>query len=361
MSKPAFGKGKNADKHSGPTKKRGLKHFLFILFLCSLIGLSLVVLAGLYAWNHYLPERFAAPGLNAQQKTVLVEPGSGAHRVAEQLVEEGIIPDAFWFRLKAKLEGSGATLKAGEYAIAPHASINNIFRQMHGGKVLQHAITFAEGLTSRDMLKLLQESPFLTGTIDEVPPEGSLMPQTYNVVRGTRRMELLSRMEFGQEKLLVNLWNGREEGLPLNSPEEALILASIVEKETGLAEERDRVAAVFINRLRKHMRLESDPTILYGLNGGQPLGRGLRRSEIDKKTAWNTYQIPGLPPTPICNPGRDAIYAVLHPANTGDLYFVADGNGGHAFAKTYAGHLANVAKWRQVERTRKREAKANGK
>lgn len=358
MSAKSFGRGKKAKQQTTPQKRGGAKRFVVLIALCFLIGLSIAVLGGLYAWNSFIPQKFAAPGENDQQKVILVEHGSGAHRIAEQLADEGIIPDPFWFRMKAKMDGGAAMLKAGEYAIPAHASINDVFSLLQSGKVVQHSITFAEGLTVREMLQILRDNPYLTGSIDEVPPEGSLMPQTYHVARGMLRMEVLSRMEAAQEKLLIELWNGRAEGLPLKSPEEALTLASIVEKETGLADERDRVAAVFINRLRKGMRLESDPTILYGLNGGKPLGRGLRRSEIDKKTAWNTYQINGLPPTPICNPGRDALYAVLHPAKSDDLYFVADGDGGHAFAKTYAGHLANVAKWRQVERDRKREAKA---
>lgn len=358
MSTKTFGKGKARPQPPEKPGKSGAKRFLLLFFLTFLIVASLSVLAGLYAWNRYLPAKFAAPGQNDRQMIVMVSPGSGAHRIAEQLAEAGILTQPFWFKLKARLAGKGATLKAGEYSIQPHASIDQIFKQMRSGKVVQHSITFAEGLTVRAMLQILHDSPYLRGSIDEVPPEGSLMPQTYHVVRGTQRMEVLSRMRAGQEKLLVKLWNGRDEGLPLDSPEAALVLASIVEKETGKASERDKVAAVFLNRLRKGMRLESDPTILYGLNGGKPLGRGLRRSEIDKKSAWNTYQINGLPPTPICNPGRDALHAVLHPAKTRDLYFVADGNGGHSFAKTYAGHLANVAKWRQVERKRKQAAKA---
>jgi UPF0755 protein len=175
------------------------------------------------------------------------------------------------------------------------------------------------------------------------------MPDTYEVIRGESRQAVIERMQAAQAAVIAELWPGRAQGLPFSTPEQAVVLASIVEKETGQAEERPQVAAVFVNRLRLGMRLESDPTIIYGITQGRPLGRGLRRSEIDRHTDWNTYQIDGLPPTPIANPGRDAIAAVLNPPPSRNLFFVADGSGGHAFAETYQQHLQNVARWRAIE------------
>jgi UPF0755 protein len=213
-----------------------------------------------------------------------------------------------------------------------------------------HAVTIPEGLTSAQILRRLAEAEILTGDVPEVmPAEGVLLPDTYMVHRGETREALISRMITAQQTLMADLWPDRQPGLPFDTQDEAINLASIVEKETGLAAERPLVAGVFVNRLRKRMKLESDPTIIYGLTGGEPLGRGLRRSEIDRQNPYSTYQIPRLPPTPISNPGRDSIAAVLNPPVTDALFFVADGSGGHAFSVTYAEHLRNVAKLRELE------------
>jgi UPF0755 protein len=218
------------------------------------------------------------------------------------------------------------------------------------GKVVEHRITIAEGLTADAALAIVNADTVLTGDVVPAPPEGSLLPETYLFRRGTTRSELLARMHKAQETLLAELWPKRKAGLPLQSPEEALKLASIVEKETGVASERPRIAAIFVNRLKSGMKLESDPTIIYGLTKGVPLGHPLRQSELAQANPFSTYQISGLPPTPICNPGRDAIVAVLNPPDSDDLFFVADGGGRHVFAKTAAEHLRNVAKLRQFER-----------
>src|SRR5690606_18966200 len=191
------------------------------------------------------------------------------------------------------------------------------------------------------------------------PPEGSVLPETYQIERGDDRAAVLKRMMDAQEALLAQLWAKRHPGLPFDTPEEAVTLASIVEKETGVAAERPRVAAVFVNRLRRGMRLESDPTIIYGLTRGRPLGRGIRASELAAATPYNTYLIDGLPPTPIANPGRASLAAVLDPPKTDELFFVADGTGGHVFAKTYEEHLRNVAKWRALEKAKAAEAAAS--
>jgi UPF0755 protein len=215
-------------------------------------------------------------------------------------------------------------------------------------KTIEHRITIAEGLTSDAAVALLTADPVLIGPVPVVP-EGSLLPETYLFERGTTRAELLARIHKAQETLLAQLWPKRKAGLPFTSQEDALKLASIVEKETSIASERPRIAAVFINRLQDGMRLESDPTIIYGLTKGVPLGHPLRQSELATPNPYSTYQIVGLPPTPISNPGRDAIAAVLNPPDSQELYFVANGTGGHVFAKTIAEHQKNVAQWRKLE------------
>ncbi len=333
-------------------KSKAKEWLVFLLFFVVFMGA--LGAAGFYGWQYYIVAPMSAPGPATAAQTITIKPGRGVQSIARQLEAAGIIDYAWRFRIKARLVGKTVTLKAGEYSFSPHISLDDVFSKLQNGKIVQHSITLPEGRTVREMLDIIRQSPVLSGKITEVPPEGSLLPETYAVTRGMGRMRLIRRMQGDMQRALDAAWKDRAADLPLASKQEALILASIVEKETGLASERPRVAAVFINRLRRRMRLESDPTILYGLNGGQPLGRGLRRSEIDKKTAWNTYQIDGLPPTPICNPGRDAILAVLHPAPTKDLYFVADGSGGHVFASTYRQHLRNVAQWRRLERKRKR-------
>jgi UPF0755 protein len=215
-------------------------------------------------------------------------------------------------------------------------------------RTVGHRITIAEGLTSDATVALVKADPVLTGDVPVVP-EGSLLPETYIFERGTTRAELLQRMHQAQEKVLADLWPKRKEGLPFMTVQDALKLASLVEKETAIAAERPHVAAVFINRLNRGMKLESDPTIIYGLTKGAPLGHALRQSELATPNPFSTYQIVGLPPTPICNPGRGAIAAVLNPAESDDLYFVADGSGGHVFASSFAEHARNVAQWRRLE------------
>jgi len=224
------------------------------------------------------------------------------------------------------------------------------------GDAILYSVTIPEGWTSLQTVERLRATDELTGELTEIPPEGSLMPDTYRFARNTSRSDIIARMRTAQEEFLNKVWPTRDADLPIETKEEALILASIVEKETGLADERSKVAGVFINRLRKGMRLQSDPTIIYGLVGGRAsLGRPIYRSEIVKETPYNTYVIKGLPPTPIANPGRAAIEAVLRPQETDAIYFVADGTGGHAFATTLAEHNRNVAQWRKIERRMREE------
>ncbi|MBI1239703.1 MAG: endolytic transglycosylase MltG [Alphaproteobacteria bacterium] len=283
---------------------------------------------------------------------VMVEQGTGLAAIAAKLEEQGLISNALVFRLGVMLSGQASALKAGEFEVPRRASMAEIMRLLVEGRSILHRITIAEGLTVAKILRQLDEHPQLSGTVENQPEEGRILPETYLFTRGTTRAELVARMVADHDAVLDALWETRQEGLPLATKEEAVILASIVEKETGIASERPRVAAVFINRLRRGMKLQSDPTIIYGITQGEPLGRGIRASELRGATPYNTYVIDGLPPTPIANPGRAALEAVLNPPKTDELYFVADGTGGHAFASTFSEHQRNVKRWRRIERQR---------
>ena len=309
------------------------------------IAAFVVVAGGWVLWN------YAGPGPARQPTTVVLERGSGISEIAADLARAGVIRSKALFMAAAKLTGAAKRLKAGEYEFKRGASMAGVIGDIRAGRVVKHFVTVPEGWTSEMAYDAVARSRVLKGAA-EVPPEGSLLPDTYQVQRGDDRAAVLQRMRAARDKLLADLWNKRSEGLPFATPEEAVTLASIVEKETGVPAERPRVAAVFVNRLRAGMRLESDPTIIYGISKGRPLGRGLTVSEIAAPTPYNPYRIAGLPPTPIANPGRAALQAVLNPPQTGELYFVADGTGGHAFASSYAEHEKNVARWRAVERQR---------
>jgi UPF0755 protein len=312
-------------------------------------GVLAVVLLVAFAAGLFL---YAGPGPAARSgraTTVVLEPGSGVRKIAAALAQAGTVRSALAFIAAAKLT-PGRTLKAGEYAIPSRASMGRILGMLRRGDVVHHFVTLPEGLTSAQAVAILMAHTELAGPA-EVPAEGSLLPETYEVDRGAARAAVLQRMHQAQRRLMDQLWPRRRPDLPLSTPEQAIILASIVEKETGLPEERGRVAAVFVNRLRAGMALASDPTVVYGISKGEVLGHGLRQSELSAATPYNTYRFAGLPPTPICNPGKAAIAAVLNPADTKDLYFVADGSGGHVFAATLAEHEKNVARWRRIEQT----------
>lgn len=325
--------------------------------LLLILGL-IVVVSGLGAAG-WLYSAVALPGPMANEASagetvsVMLPRGSSVHSIAGRLREAGLIRHEKVFVGAAAVTGASADLKAGEYAITPGRSVLEILGILREGQSILHRITIPEGLTSAQIVRLIEDEEILEGEVSTIPEEGSLLPETYLVDRGTTREALLERMQRYQDDLRDEIWDARAPNLPYDTWEEALILASIVEKETGIAGERPQVAAVFVNRMNIGMRLQSDPTIIYGLTQGEPLGRGLRRSEIRKQTPYNTYTIDGLPPTPIANPGAAAIRAVLNPPKTTDFYFVADGTGGHAFARTHDEHLKNVAKWRQIERQRK--------
>ena len=318
-------------------------------------GLLLIVLAALLVGGAVWWEdrNFNGPGPSEKETVVIVRPGSGARAIASTLSGAGVVDRPLLFRIGVMRRGQTTALKAGEYAFPARASMAQVMDMLVEHTVVMHRITIAEGLTSDMALAILNADPVLEGP-STVATEGSLLPETYVFERGTTRAEMLERMRDAQKKLIDELWPKRKEGLPIQSIEDAIKLASIVEKETGLPEERPRIAAVFVNRLRMGMKLESDPTIIYGLTKGVPLGHALRQSELDTPNPYSTYQIIGLPPTPICNPGRESIAAVLNPPESEDLFFVANGTGGHAFARTNAEHERNVAQWRRIEREQNR-------
>lgn len=330
-----------------------LRAFLFLVLLAAGIG-------GYGAWHVW--SEFQAPGPQAENgatETVVSLPrGTGLNRIAETLEEQGVIGNSLIFRAGVMYHGKASALKAGEYAIPSGASPQRVMEILIEGKAIVYKLTLPEGLTTAMALDLVAKHVSLQGEITRMPAEGALLPETYIFNRGMSRDALIERMEKDHAAVLDELWEKRAPNLPISTKEEAVILASIVEKETGVANERPRVAAVFVNRLRKGMKLQSDPTIIYGLTKGVPLGRGIRQSELDKATPYNTYVINGLPPTPIANPGRDAIAAVLNPGESDELFFVADGTGGHAFAATLAEHERNVQIWRQIERERAAAASA---
>jgi UPF0755 protein len=302
--------------------------------------------------------RFEAPGPLQEDKIVNIPPRSGIMDVADLLRREGVI-DAHRFvfiggvfALKARSE-----LKAGEYLFPKHASVKDVVETIVEGKVVQHQITIPEGLTSEQIVARLLENDVLAGNIKDVPREGSLLPDSYHFHRGFTREQMIQRMRQAQDRLVREVWERRNPDLPLKTPEQLVILASIIEKETSKPEERTRIAAVLTNRLKQKMKLQSDPTIVYGLVFGKgALGHPLTKSEIAQPTPYNTYVIDGLPPGPIANPGRAAIEAAANPARTKELYFAADGTGGHAFAETYDQHLKNVARLRGIEHEQKGEA-----
>lgn len=311
-----------------------------------------IIFAGGALWvgkAHYV-----APGPLTQDKAVIIPNDYGMIDIADLLTKQGVIDDKWTFVGATLANRASGRLRAGEYAFTKGASIRQVLDTLVSGKVIEYTVTIPEGLTSDQIVERLMEIPELSGTIRQVPREGSLMPDTYRITRGTSREDVLRRMARTQSAVLKEIWEKRNPDLPLKSPEELVILASIVEKETGVAHERPQVASVFVNRLNKKMRLQSDPTIIYGLVRGKGrLERPITRTDISTPSPFNTYTIPALPPGPIGNPGRASLEATANPAATTYIYFVADGTGGHAFAETLDQHNRNVARWRQIERERK--------
>jgi UPF0755 protein len=371
--------------------------------------LGLMAVAGVIAWGQ---NQYRTEGPLDEAICVRVVGGETMRGVADDLAGQGAITSAAIFRMGADYTDKSGLLKAGSFLVPEGASMEEIvdivtrggastcgtevvFRIGVAGQEMEvraldpatqrfeslaefdpaaegvppeyvvvreqadvrFRVSLAEGVTSWQVVEALKLADFLSGEVAEVPAEGTLAPESYEVTPGTARGEVLARMTELQAQRLAEVWANRDEGLPIETPEEALILASIIEKETGIAAERGTVASVFVNRLREGMRLQTDPTVIYGVTEGRGvLGRGLRQSELRRETPWNTYVIAGLPPTPIANPGIESLRAAVSPEATDLLFFVADGSGGHVFARTLAEHNENVARWREIERERAREA-----
>lgn len=300
-----------------------------------------------------LHRAYSDPGPLAADTSVVIPRGASGQAIARRLVDAGVAADTRLFAIAVRFLAPERPLRAGEYAFAAGISLRDVVAKLQAGETVVRRVTIAEGLTTREILALMAATEGLVGPLPEASElgEGALLPETYHFSLGDARVDLVARMTAAREAALTRLWAGRQADLPLATPEEALILASIVERETGVPEERGRVAGVFINRLIRGMRLQSDPTVAYGLaDEGGPLDRPLRRADLAVDHPYNTYVHRGLPPGPIANPGLASIAAVLNPAETDDLYFVADGTGGHAFARTLAEHNRNVAAWRRIQR-----------
>ncbi|WMT88400.1 endolytic transglycosylase MltG [Pelagibacterium sp. 26DY04] len=326
----------------------------FFEALNGLLTLVLLALLGVAGVAVYGATVFNADGPINEDRSFVVEPGNVLATVAQRLEEQGFISNADVFNYGSRLLRRGDDLRAGEFNIAANSSMFDIIRELTEGTPIQHQVVVPEGFTSWQVVERVNADPDLTGNIEVLPPEGSLLPGAYSYQRGDTRQSIIDSMTTAMDEALAEIWEGRDPDLPIETPAELVTLASIVERETGLAEERPRVAGVFVNRLNVGMRLQSDPTIIYGITLGQgSLGRGLRRSEIEQVTPYNTYQIDGLPPGPIANPGIESLRAVANPEEHDYLYFVAAGavpTDGHVFAENYSDHQVNVAAYREIER-----------
>lgn len=295
----------------------------------------------------YIAYRYAGPGPLEVPVTVVIPKGAGVTEIAGLLATSHVLAMPWLFRVAVRLQDVDASLRAGEYRFAVHESMHSVIARLREGDVVVRRLTVPEGMSSGQVVALLRQTEELEGEIVATPPEGTLLPETYTYTLGDTRNELLRRMASAMTAALDEAWAAREPGLPLKTPRDAVILASIVEKETALAAERPRVAAVFLNRLQQGMRLQADPTVAYAVNGGDPSERPLTLTDLQYASPYNTYVTDGLPPGPIANPGRASLVAVLHPMHSDELYFVADGTGGHAFARTLQEHQRNVARWRK--------------
>ncbi|MCF6321826.1 MAG: endolytic transglycosylase MltG [Rhizobiaceae bacterium] len=341
-----------APKRSRHARNRFVVFFNFLV--SSAVFATLLVLVVLYFGKN----RFLEPGPLEAPRSIVVAEGSSLATISTQLAARGIVDSEMVFRLGVRGYRAQSQMQAGEYAFKPSMSMYEVMETLRSGKGIIYKVSLPEGLTSFQIMKRIEKNDVLVGDMpDEIPAEGSLMPDTYPFQRGMSRKELIEQMVSAQKNFLAKVWERRVSGLPISTPEEMVVLASIVEKETAKADERPHVASVFVNRLNLGMKLQSDPTIIYGLFGGEgkPKDRPIYRSDITKATDYNTYVIDALPPGPISNPGRASLEAVANPSKTDDLFFVADGTGGHVFAKTLAEHNANVVRWRAIEKRMKAE------
>ncbi len=328
-----------------------MRSFISIITFTMTLMLLLGVGTGIWCLHEY-----RKPGPLTETRLILIDRGSGLASIAARLQSEGAITQDLIFKIAARLKKVHTQLKAGEYEIPPHASMAQILQKMVAGEVYDRKVTFREGLTSWQVVQILNRTAELSGDpITTIPEEGSLLPDTYHYMKSDTRAKLIEQMQTAMKKTQDDLWPTRVADLPIVNMSEVMVLASIVEKETGVPDERRKVAGVFINRLKRGMPMQSDPTAIYALTKGEikedgmgPLGRRLLRKDLEIDSPYNTYKYPGLPPGPIANPGRESIAAVLNPEAHNFIYFVADGTGGHVFAETLAEHEANVAKWRKI-------------
>lgn len=327
--------------------------------------LTLLVLGLLLAGGAFLygASQFYGDGPAGKETTFRVDSGSGLGTIAARLEEQGLISNRYIFQAGGRALERAADIKAGDFRIPANASMADILTELTEGNPIRYAVTIPEGWTAWETIQRLNDDTNLVGEVTTLPPEGSILPGSYDYVPGDTRQSVLDKMQTAMTTELASIWENRQPDLPIETPEQLLTLASIVEKETGVATERPQVAAVFVNRLREGMRLQSDPTIIYGITKGQStLGRGLRRSEIEQETPYNTYQIDGLPPTPIANPGVESLRAVANPDSHDYLYFVAKGatpSEGHVFAETYSEHQQNVARYREIAAEAAAQAEAD--
>jgi UPF0755 protein len=332
-----------------PARSRAVRHPLvvFLNFLLTVVIVGVIAAGGsIFAAKI----QFERPSALDQARPITVERGVSLSVIAEQLQKDGVISSKWLFVGGVLINQQQSQLKAGEYLIPAHASMHDIMEAMVTGKGILYSISIPEGLTSQQIVDRLKSEDILVGDVAETPAEGSLLPETYKFTRGDTRESIITRMQRERDRVLADVWAHKAPDLPVTTPDQLVVLASIVEKETALADERSRVAAVFVNRLRLNMRLQSDPTVIYGLfqGAGKPSGYVLSRADLEKPSPYNTYVVNGLPPAPIANPGRASLEAVANPSRTRDLFFVADGSGGHAFAETYEAHLKNVTRWRDI-------------
>ncbi|MCK1392280.1 endolytic transglycosylase MltG [Bradyrhizobium sp. 1] len=335
-----------------PPKRSDRARNPFVIVGNAIITLLLISMIGAGGVYYYGRQVLEAPGPLKDDKIVNIPQRAGKRDIAETLNREGVTDVNPWIFIAsvAALKAS-SDLKPGEYSFQKNASLRDVIGTIVEGKVVQHSVTIPEGLTSEQIVARLSDNDIFTGSVRELPREGTLLPETYKFPRGTPRDQVILRMQQSHKRVLAEIWERRSQDVPVKTPEQLVTLASIVEKETGKPDERSRVAAVFTNRLKQKIKLQSDPTIIYGLVGGKgTLGRPIKRSEITQPSPYNTYVIEGLPPGPIANPGRASLEAAANPARTRDLFFVADGSGGHAFTETYDAHQKNVAKLRAMEK-----------